>query len=57
VIYTNYRTNLKQSQLKEVVLNEYPFFEQVTMYEFEDIVEEMEANPDRRNLYNTEGKF
>ncbi|MES9681806.1 hypothetical protein ABWK22_02575 [Gottfriedia acidiceleris] len=46
VIYPNYRSDLKQNELKEEVLNVYPFFEQVTMDEFEDIVSEMESNPD-----------
>ncbi|MEC3029362.1 hypothetical protein P9Z86_05080 [Bacillus thuringiensis] len=47
VVYPNYRSDIKQSELKEEVLNAYPFFKQVTMDEFEDIVTDMESDPDK----------
>lgn len=46
VIYPNYNSNTKQSELTEEVLNAYPFFEQVTKDEFDTIVADMQNNPD-----------
>ena len=47
VIYPNYKNDSKESELKEEVLNAYPFFEQVTMDKFKDTVSEIESNPDK----------
>ncbi|MEK1829007.1 hypothetical protein AAAC51_07610 [Priestia megaterium] len=46
VVYPNYRTDTKQSELKEEVLNAYPFFEQVTVEQFKETVKLMNQNPD-----------
>lgn len=46
VIYPDYNEKSKVSELKEEVLNAYPFFSQVTLDQFLDIVNGMEENPD-----------
>lgn len=46
VIYPDYNDKTQVSELKEEVLNAYPFFNQVTLAQFSDIVNDMAENPD-----------
>ncbi|MEX3713577.1 hypothetical protein ABFV99_14330 [Cytobacillus horneckiae] len=59
VIYPHYIKERQTSELKEEVLKAYPFFQQVTIEQFKNMVKEMEENPDsykHLKIYSIEEK-